>query len=105
MKVHIDIPLDFRMHHQGIFRINKQLTSTGEETVWETVATTSAISAATYLADLEPGEYQKVLETTNGQFISSSTFKITSDARYIDEAGKIFTIAEDGTLLERDSAL
>jgi hypothetical protein len=101
MKVHIDIPLDLRLHNQDVFRIRKQVTSSGEETAWETVAETDAISAVTYLADLEPGQYQKVLETTTGQFLASSTFKITPDARYIDEAGKIFTIAEDGTLLEQ----
>jgi hypothetical protein len=43
-----------------------------------------------------------VLETANGQFTASSTFKITADAKYIDEAGKMFPIAEDGTLLEQN---
>jgi hypothetical protein len=71
-------------------------------TAWETVSSTDAISGGTYLADLEPGQYQKVLEAANGQLSTSSTFKITPDARYIDEAGKMFTIAEDGTLLEQD---
>jgi hypothetical protein len=102
MKVRIDIPLDLRLHTQGVFRVRKQLTSSGEGTAWETVATTSAISAGTYLADLEAGQYQKVLEATNGQFITSSTFEITPDAKYIDEAGKMFPIAEDGTLLEQN---
>ena len=102
MKVHIDIPIDLRLHNKGVFRINKQLTSSGEGMAWETVASTDAISAVTYLADLEPGQYQKELETTTGQFIASSTFKVTPDAKYIDEAGKMFTIAEDGTLLEQN---
>jgi hypothetical protein len=102
MKVHIDIPTDFSLHNKGVFRISKQLTSSGGETAWETVVSTDAISAVTYLADLEPGQYQKALETTTGQFLASSTFKITPDAKYIDEAGKIFTIAEDGTLLEQN---
>ena len=102
MKVRIDIPIDLRLHNKGVFRISKQATSSGEETAWETVAETDAISAVTYLADLEPGQYQKVLEGANRQFISSSTFTITPDARYIDEAGKVFTIAEDGTLLEQN---
>ena len=102
MKVYIDIPLDLRLHNQGVFRIRKQLPSSGEEMAWETVVETSAISAATYLVDLEPGQYQKVLETATGQFIASSTFKITPDAKYIDEAGKLFTIAEDGTLHEQN---
>ena len=102
MKVYIDIPLDLRLHHQGVFRIRKQLPSSGEEMAWETVVETSAISAATYLVDLEPGQYQKVLEATTGQFIASSTFQITSDARYIDQAGTMFSIAEDGTLLEQN---
>ena len=102
MKVHIEIPIDLRLHNMGVFRIRKQLTSSGEGTAWETVAFTDAISGGTYLADLEPGQYQKVLEATDGQFTTSSTFKITQDARYIDEAGKLFTIAEDGTLLEQN---
>ena len=102
MKVCIEIPIDLRLHNQGVFRIRKQLTSSAEGTAWETVAETSAISAVTYLADLEPGQYQKVLETTTGQFLASSTFKITPDAKYIDEAGKMFTITEDGTLLEHN---
>ncbi len=102
MKVRIDIPLDLRLHNKGVFRIRKQLTSSGEGTAWETVASTDALSAGTYLADLEPGQYQKVLEATTGQFITSSTFQITPDAKYIDEAGKMFTIAEDGTLLEHN---
>ncbi len=101
MKVCIEMPIDLRLHNQGVFRISKQLTfSSGEGTAWETVCSTDAISGGTYLADLEPGQYQKVLEASNGQFIASSTFKITPDAKYIDEAGKMFTIAEDGTLLE-----
>jgi hypothetical protein len=102
MKVHIDIPLDLGSHHQDVFRISKLVTASGEQTAWETIAETSAISAVTYLADLEPGQYQKVLETTTGQFLSSNTFTITADAKYIDEAGKIFSIAEDGTLLEQN---
>jgi hypothetical protein len=102
MKVRIEIPIDLRLHNQGVFRISKQLTSSGERTAWETVATTSAISGGTYLADLEPGQYQKVLEASNGQFIASSTFTITPDAKYIDEAGERFPIAEDGTLLEQN---
>jgi hypothetical protein len=102
MKVRIEIPIDLRLHNKRVFRISKQLTSSGEATAWETVCSTDAISGGTYLADLEPGQYQKVLETTTGQFLASSTFKITADAKYIDEAGKIFTIAEDGTLLEQN---
>ena len=102
MKVRIDIPTDLRLHNSGVFRISKQLTSSGEGTDWETVYFTDAISAVTHLADLEPGQYQKVLEATNGQLAFSSTFKITQDAKYIDETGKIFTIAEDGTLLEQN---
>ncbi len=102
MKVRIEIPFDLGLHYKGVFRISKQLTSSGEGTAWETVASTDAISAVTYLADLEPGQYQKVLEAATGQFITSSTFEITPDAKYIDEAGKMFTIAEDGTLLEQN---
>jgi hypothetical protein len=99
MKVCIDIPVDLRLHNQGVFRISKQLTSSG---AWETVVSTGPISGGTYLADLEPGLYQKVLETANGQFVTFSTFKITQDAKYIDEEGTIFTIAEDGTLLKQN---
>ncbi len=102
MKVRIEIPIDLRLHNQGVFRISKQFTPSGEGTAWETVCFTDAISGGTYLADLEPGQYQNVLEASNGQFIASSTFTITPDARYIDEAGKIFTITEDGTLLEQN---
>ena len=102
MKVRIEIPIDLRLYNQGVFRISKHLPSSGEGTAWETVVSTDAISGGTYLADLEPGQYQKVLEGANRQFISSSTFTITPDARYIDEAGKVFTIAEDGTLLEQN---
>jgi hypothetical protein len=102
MKVRIEIPIDLHLHNQGVFRISKHLPSSEERTAWETVASTDAISGGTYLADLEPGQYQKVLEGANRQFISSSTFTITSDARYIDEAGEVFTIAEDGTLLEQN---
>jgi hypothetical protein len=102
MKVRIEIPIDLGLHNQGVFRIRKQLTSPAEGTAWETVAETDAISGGTYLADLEPGQYQKVLEAANGQFTASSTFKITADANYIDEAGKMFPIAEDGTLLEQN---
>jgi hypothetical protein len=101
MKIRVEIPIDLRLHNQGVFRIRKQLTaSSGEGTAWETVCETSAISGGTCLADLEPGQYQKVLEASNGQFVASSMFTITPDARYIDEAGKVFPIAEDGTLLE-----
>ena len=102
MKVRINIPIELRLHNKGVFRISKQLTSSEEGTDWEIVCSTDAISAGTYLADLEPGQYQKVLETTTGQFLASSTFKITPDSKYIDEAGKIFTIVEDGTLLEQN---
>jgi hypothetical protein len=102
MKVRIHIPTDLRLHNNGVFRISKQLTSSGEGTAWETVYSTDAISAGTYLADLEPGQYQKVLEATNGQLSNSSTFKITQDGRYIDETENIFTIAEDGTLIEQN---
>ena len=102
MKVRIDIPIDLRLHNKGVFRISKQLPSSGEGTAWETIYSTDAISACTYLADLEPGQYQKVLEATNGQLANSSTFKITQDAKYIDETGNIFTITEDGTLLEHN---
>jgi hypothetical protein len=87
---------------QGVFHISKRLTSSEEGTEWEIVSSTDAISAGTYLADLEPGQYQKALEAANGQFITSSTFQITPDARYIDETGKLFAIAEDGTLLEQN---
>src|SRR6266567_2911911 len=100
MKVRITIPIELSLHNQGVFHISKQLTSSEEGTDWELVSTTSAISAGTYLADLELGQYQKVLAGANGQFITSSTFQITPDARYIDQAGKMFPIAEDGTLLE-----
>lgn len=102
MKVYIDIPIDLRLHNNGVFSISKQLTSSGEETAWGTVASVGAISGGTYLADLEPGQYQKVLEAANGQFSTFSTFRITQDAKYIDEAGQMFTIAEDGTLLEQN---
>ena len=102
MKVRIDIPIELRLHNQGVFRISKQLTSSEEGTDWEIVSSTDAISAGTYLADLEPGQYQKVLEAANGQFITSNTFQITHDAKYIDQAGKMFPIAEDGTLLEQN---
>ena len=102
MKVCITIPIELRLHDKGVFHISKQLTSSEEGTDWEIVFSTDAISAGTYLADLEPGQYQKVLEAANGQFITSSTFQITPDAKYIDETGNIFTIAEDGTLLEQN---
>ena len=102
MKVCITIPIELGLHNQGVFYIRKQLTSSEEGAEWEIVSITSAISAGTYLADLEPGQYQKVLEAANGQFITSSTFQITPDAKYIDQAGKMFTIAEDGTLLEQN---
>ena len=102
MKVRIEIPIDLRLHNKRVFRISKQLTSSGEATAWETVCSTDAISGGTYLADLEPGQYQKVLEATTGQLSTSSTFKITPDAKYIDETGKLFTIAQDGTLREQN---
>jgi hypothetical protein len=102
MKVRIEIPIDLSLHNKGVFSISKQLTSSEEGTAWEIVSSTEAISGGTYLADLEPGQYQKVLEGANRQFTSSSTFKITPDAKYIDEAGKMFIIAEDGTLLEQN---
>jgi hypothetical protein len=102
MKVCITIPLELGLHNSGVFQIRKQFTSSEEGTEWELVSTTSAISAGTYLADLEPGRYQKELEAATGQFITSSTFQITPDARYIDQAGTMFAIAEDGTLLEQN---
>lgn len=102
MKVRIEIPIDLNLRNKGVFSISKQLTSSEEGMAWETVSSTEAIGGGTYLADLGPGQYQKVLEGANKQFISSSTFKITSDAKYIDEAGKMFIIAEDGTLLEQN---
>ena len=105
MKVRITIPIELSLHNQGVFHISKQLTSPEEGTEWEIVSSTDAISAGTYLADLEPGQYQKALEAANGQFITSSTFQITPDAKYIDQAGKMFPIAEDGTLLDRCSHL
>ena len=103
MKVRIEIPIDLRLHNKGVFRIRKQLTSSEEGAAWETVASADGVGGGTYLADLEPGQYQKALEAATGQLSTSSTFKITSDARYIDEAGKTFTIAEDGTLLEQEN--
>jgi hypothetical protein len=99
MKVRIDIPMELRLHNQGVFRVNKQLTSSEEGTSWETVSSTDTISGGTYLVDLKPGQYEKVLEATNGQFITSSMFIITQDAKYIDQGGKMFSIAWDGTLL------
>lgn len=102
MKVRIDIPMELSLHNQGVFRINKQFTSSEGETTWQAVASTDAIAGGTYLVDLQPGQYEKVLEATDGQFITSSMFMITRDGKYINQGGKTFTIIRDGTLLEEN---
>lgn len=101
MKVRIDIPMELRLHNQGVFRINQQFTSSKGETTWETVASTDAIAGGSYLVDLKPGQYEKVLEAIDGLFITASMFMITWDGKYIDQGGKILNIAGDGTLLEQ----
>jgi hypothetical protein len=102
MKVRIQIPMDLCLHNQGVFRISRRLTSSLGETRWQVVSITDAIAAGTYLVDLEPGQYEKVLEAANGQLIASSMFEIIHDARYIDQGGRVLTIAQDGTLLEHN---
>ncbi|HLZ58881.1 MAG TPA: hypothetical protein VKR06_18215 [Ktedonosporobacter sp.] len=97
MKVRVDIPLDLRLHSNSVFRITKQVADPTGRTSWETVYLIEAGSGA-YLADLEPGQYQKILETISGPLAVSNTFEITQDGRYIDEVGNVFTIAEDGAL-------
>ena len=96
MKVSIDIPLDLRLRSNSVFRITKQVADPTGRTFWETVYTIDAGSGP-YLADLEPGHYQKILETITGPLAVSNPFEITQDGRYIDEVGDVFTIAEDGT--------
>ncbi len=47
MKVRIEIPLELRLHHQGVFRLSKQRTSSEEGKTWKTLCSTEAISGGT----------------------------------------------------------
>ena len=61
---------------------------------------TNAVGSSEYLVDLDPGHYQKLLNTPAGLSSFSSTFDITPDKQYIDEEGKTFSINDDGGLTE-----
>lgn len=98
MKVQIAIPIDLRLDNTGNFLISKQVTDANGNTSWQTLYTTNSVAGGEYTTDLEPGEYQKTLESPTGSLMSSSTFRITEDGKYVDESGEVFTIADDGKL-------
>jgi hypothetical protein len=99
MKVRIDIPIDLRLNNSGTFRINQQHSDPEKEITWKTVIAIDAVSGGQLLAHLEPGYYQKTLETANGQLASSSNFELRQDGTYVDEEGHTFKITEDGNLM------
>ncbi len=98
MKVQIAIPIDLRLNNTGNFMISKQVTDDKGKTSWQTLYSTNSVAGGEYTADLEPGQYQKTLEAPNGSPMSSSTFRITEDGKYVDESGEVFTIGDDGKL-------
>jgi hypothetical protein len=87
MNVRIRIPIDLHLHHTGTFRIMKQVTTPDGRTSWQTIGSTTAVSGGEYLADLEPGFYQKTLETAQGSLAFSSFFQITEDGALIEDIG------------------
>jgi hypothetical protein len=99
MKVRITIPIDLNLNNKGTFRVNQQLSDPENDVTWKTVISIDAVNGGQLLTNLEPGHYQKILETANGQLASSSNFELRPDETYIDEEGNTFKIAEDGTLL------
>jgi hypothetical protein len=101
MKVRISIPIDLRVPTTREFRVSKQVPDTDGGTSWKTVFSANALSGGEYLADLEPGRYQKTLATTDSFPTFSSIFEITTDRKYIDEEGNTFQISEDGELVLR----
>lgn len=98
MKVQVAIPIDLRLNNTGDFSISKQVTDDNGNTSWHTLYTTNSVSGGNYTADLEPRQYQKTLQASNGSLMSSSTFRITEDGKYVDESGKVFMIGDDGKL-------
>ncbi len=98
MKVQVAIPIDLRLNNTGNFLISKQVADDKGNTSWKTLYSTNSVSGGEYTADLEPGQYQKTLESPTGSLMSSSTFRITEDGKYADESGEVFTIANDGKL-------
>jgi hypothetical protein len=102
MKIRVSIPVDTTLHGDGEFRIMKQITDEHGKTAWELAGFTSAVSGGEFLADLEPGYYQKVESDVNGILSSGSNFEITADGRYIDQDENVFRIAEDGSLVKLD---
>ena len=99
MKVRIDIPIDLRLNNSGTFRVNQQRSDPEKNITWKTVIAIDAVSGGQLLADLEPGYYQKTLETANGQLASSTNFELRQDGTYVDEEGQTFKITEDGNLM------
>jgi hypothetical protein len=99
MKVRIDIPVDLRLNNSGTFRVNQQRSDPEQNIIWKTVIAIDAVSGGQLLADLEPGHYQKTLETANGQLASSTNFELRQDGTYVDNEGQAFKITEDGNLM------
>jgi hypothetical protein len=98
MKVQVAIPIDLRLNNTGDFSISKQVTDDKGNASWHMLYTTNSVSGGEYIADLEPGQYQKTLQGPTGSLMSSSTFRITEDGKYVDESGEVFTIGDDGKL-------
>ncbi|GCE21241.1 hypothetical protein [Dictyobacter kobayashii] len=101
MKVRVSIPVDLRIPTAGEFHIDKQTSSDQQPAEWENVVLASGVTGGDYLADLEPGIYQKSISAVGALPGFASTFEITPEGRYIDEAGQTFKIDEDGTLLQQ----
>lgn len=103
MKIRVNVPVDTTLHGDGEFRIMKQVMDEHGKASWELAGFTSAVSGGEFLADLEPGYYQKVESDVKGMLSSGSNFEITADGRYIDQDENVFQIAEDGSLLKLDN--
>ncbi|GHO89243.1 hypothetical protein [Dictyobacter formicarum] len=102
MKVRVNIPVDLRLPAAGEFRIDRQASSNQQDASWKNVVLASGVTGGDYLADLEPGIYQKSISAIGAQPGFASTFQITPDGQYIDEAAQIFKIGEDGTLIQQE---
>lgn len=102
MKVRVSIPVDLRLPEAGEFRIDQQVSSDRQDPGWKNVVLASGVTGGDYLADLEPGIYQKSISAIGALPGFASTFQITPDGQYIDEAAQTFKIGEDGTLIQQD---
>ncbi|GCE28648.1 hypothetical protein KDA_41320 [Dictyobacter alpinus] len=100
MKIKISVPAVLNPQHSGMFRIDQQESASTESVRWQNVVSVSGLVGGDYLADLEPGFYQKSIGDEGGLPTFSTTFEITSEGNYVDAEGNIFQVDEEGNISE-----